>query len=432
MKNYLKNQIIYQVYVRNFTKEGTFNAFNKYINYIKDLGTDIIYFMPVNTIGEVNRKGDLGSPYSIKDYYEINPELGTLEDFKNTINLIHSNNMKVMLDIVFNHTSRDSVLLKTHPDWFYKNKEGKLTSKAGDWTDVYDLEYTNNPELIDYLCNVIRYYIELGIDGFRFDVASLVSKDFYLTLKNTVLKEYPNTIMLAEAIDAGFTLALRKEGFKVLDDPTLYEVGFDLLYQYNNFDYLRNYLNTGDIDSLNKFKVLKNYENPFNPEGALRIREIENHDQKRIIEYTTNPLKMRNIAAYSFYMVGPAFVYNGLETKANHHLSLFTKDLLDLSIDEEWFNFIKKLLALKKDENNLNIIMSEVSTEEGENLLIKNIYKDSSYTYGIFNLKETSQTLTSTFLNDGLYLDLISNQIIEIKSHTLTISEPLYLVKYEK
>ena len=215
MKNYLKNQIIYQVYVRNFTKEGTFNAFNKYIDYIKDLGTDIIYFMPVNTIGKINRKGDLGSPYSIKDYYEINPELGTLEDFKNTINLIHSKNMKVMLDIVFNHTSRDSVLLKTHPEWFYKNKEGKLTSKAGDWTDVYDLEYTNNPELIDYLCNVIRYYIELGIDGFRFDVASLVSKDFYLTLKNTVLKEYPNTIMLAEAIDAGFTLALRKEGFKV-------------------------------------------------------------------------------------------------------------------------------------------------------------------------------------------------------------------------
>ena len=431
MKNYLKNQIIYQVYVRNFTKEGTFNAFNKYIDYIKDLGTDIIYFMPVNTIGEVNRKGDLGSPYSIKDYYEINPELGTLEDFKNTINLIHSKNMKVMLDIVFNHTSRDSVLLKTHPEWFYKNKEGKLASKAGDWTDVYDLEYTNNPELIDYLCNVIRYYIELGIDGFRFDVASLVSKDFYLTLKNTVLKEYPNTIMLAEAIDAGFTLALRKEGFKVLDDPTLYEVGFDLLYQYNNFDYLRNYLNTGDIDSLNKFKVLKNYENPFNPEGALRIREIENHDQKRIVEYTSYFAKRRNLLAYSFFLDGPMFIYNGLETKADHHLSLFTKDLLDLSIDEEWFNLVKKIITLKKDPCNLNITASEVDTTNGEFIIAKNTYQNGKYIYGIFNFNEKPQLIRSKFLIDGIYKNLLDDKMVIIKDQEVLVKEPMYLRKYE-
>ncbi len=432
MKNYLKNQIIYQVYVRNFTKEGTFNAFNHYIKYIKDLGTDIIYFLPVNTIGKKDRKGDLGSPYSIKDYYEINSELGSLEDFKNTINLIRKENMKVMIDIVFNHTSKDSVLLNKHPKWFYKDKNGNINTKASDWTDVYDLNYLNNDELVNYLVDVIKYYIDLGIDGFRFDVASMVGVNFYQALKEKVLSKHPEIIMLGEAIDLDFNNYLRSEGFKVCDDPTLYQNGFDLLYQYNNFKYLKEYLETNNLLSLTKFKLLKSYEYAFNPENALRIREIENHDQKRIIEYTTNPLKMRNIAAYSFYMVGPAFVYNGLETKANHHLSLFTKDLLDLSIDEEWFNFIKKLLALKKDENNLNIIMSEVSTEEGENLLIKNIYKDSSFTYGIFNLKETSQTLTSTFLNDGLYLDLISNQIIEIKSHTLTISEPLYLVKYEK
>ena len=104
MKNELKNQIIYQVFARNFTKEGTFCAFNEHINYIKNLGADIVYFTPINEIGLIDRKGDLGSPYSIKDYYKINPELGTLEDFKNTINKIHDANMKVMIDVVFNHT----------------------------------------------------------------------------------------------------------------------------------------------------------------------------------------------------------------------------------------------------------------------------------------------------------------------------------------
>lgn len=126
MKKELKNQIIYQVFTRNFTKEGTFKSLINKLDYIKDLGTDIVYLLPINPIGEINRKGDLGSPYSISDYETINPELGSLEDFKELINATHTKGMKIMIDIVFNHTSYASKLFCEHHEWFYKTKQVKF------------------------------------------------------------------------------------------------------------------------------------------------------------------------------------------------------------------------------------------------------------------------------------------------------------------
>ena len=175
MKNELKSSIIYQVFTRNYTIEGTFNALTSKLDYIKDLGTDILYLLPINEIGKVGRKGSLGSPYSIKDYYKINPEYGTLEDFKDLISKTHEKGMKLMIDIVFNHTSRDSLIMNEHPEWMYHDKDGNFANKAGDWSDVYDLDY-NNQDLIAYLVGVIEYYCSLGVDGFRFDVASLIYK----------------------------------------------------------------------------------------------------------------------------------------------------------------------------------------------------------------------------------------------------------------
>ena len=150
MKDYLKSQTIYQVYVRNFSKEGTFKKVIEKLDYIKDLGTDILYLLPIHEIGVVNHKGSLGCPYSIKDYYSIAPELGTLEDFKLLIEETHKKGMKIMMDIVFNHTSRDSVLLNTHPEWFFKKNDGSFGSKAGDWTDVFDVDHSHK-ELDEYM-----------------------------------------------------------------------------------------------------------------------------------------------------------------------------------------------------------------------------------------------------------------------------------------
>ena len=432
MKNELKTNIIYQVFTRNYTLEGTFNALTSKLDYIKDLGTDILYLLPINEIGKVGRKGSLGSPYSIKDYYKINPEYGTLEDFKDLIAKTHEKGMKLMIDIVFNHTSRDSLIMNEHPEWMYHDKNGNFSNKVGDWSDVYDLDF-NNQDLIDYLVKVIEYYCSLGVDGFRFDVASLIHKAFFIKLKEMLNEKYPDTILLAESIDASFTNYVRSLGFNALSDAELYEVGFDLLYTYNTMEELRKYLTTKEFRYLDMYKALLNYEESYNPVTNLRIRGLENHDQKRIIEYSKNKTLLKNLAAFPVFMKGPMFIYNGLETKADHHLDLFEKDQLDLSIDIEWFNFIKKLIEFKKDKLNLNLLLSEVLTSKGRNLGIVNHYKDGSTSYGLFNLSSSLSNngviIKDEKLIDGAYVDYFTDKIVLIKNHSVKIKEPMYLFK---
>ena len=139
----LQNQIIYSVYVRNHTPEGTFRAVIPDLDRIRALGTDIIWFLPIHPIGVEGKKGTLGCPYANRDYRSVNPEYGTLDDFKALVGEIHARGMKCMIDVVYNHTSPDSVLYNEHPEFFYYNAAGKPGNKMGDWADVIDLDYNN-------------------------------------------------------------------------------------------------------------------------------------------------------------------------------------------------------------------------------------------------------------------------------------------------
>ena len=137
----LRNDVIYSIYVRNYSEEGTFEAVRKDLNRIQQLGVDIIWLMPIHPIGKMHRKGTLGSPYAIQDYRAINPEFGTMEDFINLCEAIHERGMKVIIDVVYNHTSPDSYLAKNHPEWFFHKADGTLGNRVGNWWDVVDLDY---------------------------------------------------------------------------------------------------------------------------------------------------------------------------------------------------------------------------------------------------------------------------------------------------
>ena len=426
MKNYLKNSVIYQVYVRNFTQEGTFNALKEKLEYIKSLNVDILYLLPINPIGEEGRKGDLGSPYSIKDYTKINPELGTIEDFKSLIKATHDLNMKLMIDIVFNHTSRDSYIVKNHPEWMYHNKEGKMANKAGDWSDVYDLDYSNS-ELIDYLVDVIEYYCSLGVDGFRFDVASLITKEFYIKLKKMLDSKYPETILLAEAIHPYFTEYIRSQKFNDLSDGELFVYAFDLLYEYSSISFMSDYLTKKEVRYLDMYKVASLLESTLTPSYGLRIRGLENHDQKRLYEYTHDFTIMKNLAAYQAFMKGPMFIYNGLETKADHLENLFTKDTMSIEIDKDWFEFINKLISFKKDPINLKLNTSTISLNKEEALIIKNTYENNIFAFGIFPLTGNNETIISVDLIDGTYFDYLSGKKYVIKDKSINAINPLIL-----
>ncbi len=424
----LRNKIIYQVFTRNFTEEGTFNAAAEKLDYLKELGVDYIYLMPVNPIGVEGRKGTLGSPYACQDYMKINPELGTEEDFVSFMDQAHQKGMKVMIDLVFNHTSRDSWIVRNHPEWMYRDEEGNFANKVGNWSDVYDLDYDGDG-LMDYLVDVVIHYCRLGVDGFRFDVGSLIPSKYFAPLKKVLDRDYPDTLLLCEAVDVGFTQATRELGFTSLSDAEVYEEGFDLIYGYNNWHFMRMYLETKNPHWLTVYKSLLAYEEAFNPKDGLRIRGIENHDQKRLIQFNDNFSVMRNIAAYPVFMKGPMFIYDGLETKADHHLDLFEKDTMDFTIDEEWFSFIGKLIAFKKEDMNTRLVSSTCSLNEGDCLLLINTYEGGKKAYALINMNLDGEetTLSDPRLPDGIYVNYLDGKKYEVKNNKCRVGDPLFL-----
>ena len=145
---------------------------------IHNMGVDVLYFMPIHPIGALNKKGGLGCPYSIRDYEEVNPEYGTKPDFKELVERAHELGMKVMIDVVYNHTAHDSRLVADHPEWFHQDEQGRPVTTVPEWSDVIDLKF-EDPALSEYLIGVLQDWARFGVDGFRCDVASLLPLEFW-------------------------------------------------------------------------------------------------------------------------------------------------------------------------------------------------------------------------------------------------------------
>ena len=226
----LQNQVIYSIYVRSHTQEGTFLSVIPDLDRIRALGTDIIWLMPIHPIGVQGKKGSLGCPYANRDYREVNPAYGTMEDFRRLVEEIHQRGMKCIIDVVYNHTSPDSVLYSQHPEWFYKTSEGRPGNKIGDWSDVIDLDYSHR-ELWDYQIESLCQWAEI-VDGFRCDVASFLPVEFWLQAREAVEKVRPGCIWLAESVHRGFGCWARRQGIYSAKDPELY-AAFDMEYEYD-------------------------------------------------------------------------------------------------------------------------------------------------------------------------------------------------------
>lgn len=422
MKKELLKSVIYQVFVRNETDEGTFLALTRKLPQIKDKGADILYLMPISPIGKEGRKGSLGSPYAIEDYEKFNPEYGTESDFIALVEKAHSLNMKVMMDIVFNHTSRDARLIKEHNEFYHHDKEGKMGNKIGEWSDVYDLE-TERDDVQDYLVSVLMKYKGYGVDGFRFDVASFLPSSFYKKARKALGEDM---IFLAEAVDGPFLLLAREKGILALSNEELFASGFDLAYHYFNWHFLSEFLETRSDLALYCYKAsLEGEQASINEEGLI-VRALENHDRNRIASYPGKDSFTRSLLAYSFFTRGPAFVYSGEESHVTKTPSLFDKDTVDFSsFDEDYYSFYLKNVALKKREKNKNLVLSLCYQNKEKGLLIKNIYRDENNELGIFPLDDKPVTF-HVDLKDGIYKNLLGEPV-EIKGRELTTEEPVIL-----
>ena len=345
----LRQSVIYQVYNRNHSKSGTFRELIGDLKRIKDLGVDILYLLPIHPIGRKDKKGTLGCPYSIRDYREINPEYGTLEEFKALVKATHACGMKLMIDVVYNHTSRDSKLLMNHPEWFYQNQNGEFANRVGDWSDITDLDFSKDLALWDELIEILKYWAKLGVDGYRCDVASFVPVDFWLRARREISEINPDFIWLAESEDGGFIQGIRTHGYDVYSDSELYQA-FDICYDYDVYGYFKEYL-LGKSSLSDYIKRVQMQEYIY-PSNYVKLRCLENHDQERIASLVKSMEQLKLWTTFVYLQKGATMIYAGQEALCTHTPSLFDVDKVDWSRYNEagLADLMVRLSELKKDD----------------------------------------------------------------------------------
>ncbi len=346
---------IYQIFLRNFTPEGTFAAAVPRLAGIAAMGFEWICLTPIHPIGKTTRKGSLGSPYAVADYRSIDPALGTVEDFEAFLGAAHEFGLKVLMDVVYNHTSPDSVLAGEHPEWFLgAGAVGHSARKCADWSDVIDLDFGSSPQLWMELMAILVSWREMGVDGFRCDVASLVPVDFWKQARQRVNQYDPGTrkdryplLWLAESVHPRFLKQIRDSGFGAWSEPELHSV-FDLTYDYDGWERLEEVW-AGKRPARDYFEYLYVQETLY-PRGARKLRFLENHDQARAAARFANPETMRAWTAFSHFIPGRSFVYMGQELGIRHKPELFEKDPVDWSSGDSDFErfFVASLSAGEK------------------------------------------------------------------------------------
>lgn len=380
----LRNKVIYSVYVRNHTNDGTFNAVAEDLDRIKSLGTDIIWFMPIHPIGVKNKKGSLGCPYANKDYRTTNPEYGTMDDFKSLVEKIHAKGMKCIIDVVYNHTSPDSNLSVEHPEFFYRKPDGNFGNKVGDWSDIIDLDYSNK-ELWQYQIDSLVMWAKI-VDGFRCDVASFVPVEFWKQAREAVAKVNPDCIWLAESVHSSFNVFSRKSGIYTASDYELFDA-FDMEYDYDIREVFDKYLK-GET-SLSHYLDMFNYQEAIYPQNYDKMRCLENHDQPRICHYVKNRSDLENYTAFLYFLKGSTLIYAGQEFGCDETPSLFDKDVFPRNTGIDLSNLLAKLDTIKKTVLDDDDYFRADADDENDIAILERD-NNKSKKVGIFSLKSKS------------------------------------------
>ena len=405
-----KNAAIYQLNTRQFTQEGTFQAAQTQLPRLKQLGVDIIWLMPIHEIGEQNRKGTLGSPYAVKDYYSVNPEFGNLEDLKNFVNAAHQQGMYVILDWVANHTAWDNDLAKKHPDWYDKDYKGDFRPTPWwDWSDIIDLDYSK-PEVRKYMAEALRYWVkEADIDGYRCDVAGFVPIAFW----NQVRKEL-------DAIKPVFMLA-------EWESRDLHAEAFDMTYAWSwNEAMHRICKGMANVSSL---YIYYSWNESAFPANSMRMTFVSNHDKNAWEGTMWEQFGEGLEAAIVLSVVGEGMplIYNGQEAGNKKRLEFFEKDPIQWqshpigSLYQKLFALLKQNTALWHANWGTTMIKVPNSNENDIFSFVRQNEKDKVFAVFNFSGKEQTVELGET-LYHGNYTDFVTGESTALDaSSTLTM-----------
>ncbi len=425
--DWAKNASIYEVNLRQYTEEGTIAAFMPHIPRLKDMGIDILWFMPIHPISKAKRKGGLGSPYAVSDYKDVNPEFGTLADFKKMKDEIHRAGMYLIIDWVPNHTGWDHKWITENPEFYTKNDKGEIidpidynTGESWGWTDVADLNY-DNQDMRKAMMNDMKFWIQdIGIDGFRVDVAHGVPTDFWDKCVVELMK-IKKCFLLAEA-----------------EVPHLRNVsGFHMDYGWD-FHHLMNKIVKGEKNANDIQQWL--IEDSEKYKGGYHMHFTSNHDENSWagteFERMGDAHKVFAVLAATFN--GMPLVYSGQEEPLRKRLSFFEKDNIEFK-DYAYADFYRSILNLKKKNKAL-----WNGKFGGEPLRIKTSTDDQVYAYQrekdgdsvivILNLSKKPANLTLQGTGyEGDYLNLFGNSTLSLtKGMQMNLKPWDYLVLSNK
>ena len=331
---WVRDAVIYQIWERAYSQKGDFNSITADLDRLQKLGVNVLWLMPINPIGQVKKKGTIGSPYAVRDYYAINPDYGAASDLKRLVAEAHKRNLRVIIDMVINHTAWDNELITTHPEFYKKNAKGEIIPPVPDWADVAGLDYSNQ-QLRRYMIDMLKFWIrEYDVDGFRCDVALMVPTDFWDAARAEVDKIKPQTIWLAEA-----------------EKPDLLLRAFDLDYAWDLHSTLTEVLQGAKPASAIR-EVWQRQQAQF-PRGAIRMRYSDDHDERRaIVRFGERGALAAE--ALAFTLDGVPLVYNGMEvgdTAESGAPALFEKLPIFWQISQrrpEFPRFYSSMISLRR------------------------------------------------------------------------------------
>lgn len=388
---FLNASNIYEVNIRQYTPQGTFEAFAAHLPRLKAMGVEILWLMPIHPIGEVKRKGSLGSYYSIKNFLAVNPEFGNTQDLKDLISIAHSLGIKVILDWVANHASWDNVWTKSHPDFFVRDENG-LFQAPYDWDDVIQLDHSNE-EQQTAMQHAMAYWVrEFDIDGFRADLAHLTPLAFWKSARQMLQQLKPELIWLAEtenvsyheAFDISFTWKWMHLAEKVVND----QLSAQLLV--NRF-----------LDDINEF-----------PGKSFRLYFTSNHDEN---SWNGTEFEKYGDYAAAFAVLSCTLplaiplIYSGQEIPNLKRLKFFDKDALNWEKGAMLFEFYQSLLLFRR-KSLLFISVPVISfLESAENVLAFILHQDNSQAIVILNF-------SGDIIKFGLKHPAVSGSYVELFS----------------
>ena len=433
----LQRIVVYSVFVRNHTPEGTFRAVIPDLPRIRALGVDAIWLMPIHPLGVKARKGSLGSPYANRDYRAVNPEYGTMDDFLALVDAIHAQGMKCLIDVVYNHTSPDSVLWETHPEWFYLRPDGTPGNHVGDWSDIIDLDYAAPASLApdglwDYQVESLVSWARI-VDGFRCDVASFVPVEFWKRAREACEEVRPGCIWLAETVHRSFGNEMRRRGLYCATDAEAFDA-FDIEYAYDVQEAFDAILAERSPElqqaAVAHWLDLLDFQAAAYPRGFNKLRYLENHDIPRIAAGAKAAgLSLEALTALVFFLPGATLLYAGQEVAAEHLPSLFDRDTVEWDTGQDLSALIARLATTKHEV--LGVDDSLKARVEDGCVVVAERTGSARRTLGVFPLRGGSFA-ASADAPDGTYENLVDGQAVEVRGGQLAGEGPVIIVAPER